>query len=236
MEEDKGAPCTSSLELGEGTPGAEAKIFVETFPKKLNPELGKSGQLLGRLPKVKKQTIRTLEKSTKEVKKREDIRKFFDKEEIRTKEDFKELPPTPSSGEIEQQVRKESPKEPLDNTEQCNNFKKGVCQVHQIMGVKTVISAKKWGKKKDGLLGWIYQKKVRWTCKWEKVTAPDSTSNSETSIPASIAAPISSNLGPRTINLGISLNNGVRESDLVESESCWKDQNSGLEISNDSVS
>ena len=61
--------------------------------------------------------------------------------------------------------------------------------------------------------------------------APDSASNSEKFIPDSIAAPVLSNLGPSTTNLGISLNNGVRESDLTESESIKKDQQSGLEIS-----
>ena len=63
------------------------------------------------------------------------------------------------------------------------------------------------------------------------MTAPDSASISEKIIPDSIAAPVFSNLGPRTTNLGISLNNRVRESDLTESESIKKDQQSGLEIS-----
>ena len=54
------------------------------------------------------------------------------------------------------------------NNDECN-FKRGVCQLHNVKGVQNVISTKKWGKIKNGLNGWLHSKNVKWTCKRQMI-------------------------------------------------------------------
>ena len=42
-------------------------------------------------------------------------------------------------------------------------FKRGICTQHKIKGKKTIVSSKKWTKKKFGF-GWVTSKKTEFTC------------------------------------------------------------------------
>ena len=45
-------------------------------------------------------------------------------------------------------------------------FKKGTCVVHKLKGKKMTQSSKFWTKKKDGMYGWSYRKKVTYECEY----------------------------------------------------------------------
>ena len=84
-------------------------------------------------------------------------------------------------------IEKESPAE-----EECE-FKKGICKKRNMKGIRKVITSKKWTKKKDGLQGWSYSKKVKWYCQFNEIVTPASpeiASNGIENYPHSQAAPL----------------------------------------------
>ena len=99
-------------------------------------------------------------------------------------------------------------------------IKKGQCLDHKKEAVKKTISSKKWGKKKDGLSGWIYSKRVRGFCP-AKMTPEAPSFASRKSCPSSSTAPVFNNMGVRESFLGInkSHNNGEEGERLDLSES-----------------
>ena len=50
--------------------------------------------------------------------------------------------------------------------------KKGMCQKHGVEARKKVITSKKWGEKKHGY-GWIYSRKVEYSCRMENLVPVD---------------------------------------------------------------
>ena len=101
------------------------------------------------------------------------------------------------------------------NNDECN-FKRGVCQLHNVKGVKNVISSKKWGKLKNGLNGWLHSKKVKWTCKRQMIVpeASDIVQSEKVFYPDTDTAPIiENNQGISDNSHGVVVVVGVRESD-----------------------
>ena len=52
----------------------------------------------------------------------------------------------------------------MRNDDECDWGARGWCRTHTFMGKNVAGSSMKWGKKKDGLDGWIYSRKTHYNC------------------------------------------------------------------------
>ena len=169
-------PLPPPSQVGIGDRGQAEKANLVELKDGINLE-----KMLPSNNEKKKPTKETPKTSKKGIKK-EDIRKFFQKDNSGKK-------PTIKKNETAPTTNKENKKDEKVNPSGKCEFKKGICTTHRVKGEKKIITSKKWCKKKDGLAGWSTSRKVEWLCKQNPDRTPVAPSKASELHQKSSAAP-----------------------------------------------